>query len=243
MTGAPGSPPLLRLAGITKRFPGVVALDASTSRCTPGVVHALTGENGSGKSTLARIASGALAPDAGRDRGRRRAGRRSARRRRRSSSASSTISQELTLAPTLSVAENIFMGRLPRGRLRRIDWPRVRADARAVARRPRRPRRRAPRRRRAERRAPAGGRDRARRLLAGAAADPRRGDELALGGGDASGCSRSSSACGRAASRCCDLAPPARALPRREHGDRAARRAPASPTCRCRRRRSASWCA
>ena len=43
-----------------------------------------------------------------------------------------TISQELTLAPTLSVAENIFIGRLPRGRLGRVDWPRLRADARAV---------------------------------------------------------------------------------------------------------------
>ena len=42
-----------------------------------------------------------------------------------------TITQELTLAPTLSVAENILMGRLPRGRMRRIDWARLRADAAA----------------------------------------------------------------------------------------------------------------
>ena len=123
--------PLLRLTGITKRFPGVVALDGVDLALEAGVVHALTGENGSGKSTLARIASGALAPDAGRmefdgeectigspkealDLG------------------IVMISQEPELAPTLSVAENIFIGRLPRGRLRRIDWVKLRADARAV---------------------------------------------------------------------------------------------------------------
>ncbi len=43
-----------------------------------------------------------------------------------------SISQELTLAPTLSVAENVFLGRLPRGRMGRVDWTRLRADARAV---------------------------------------------------------------------------------------------------------------
>ncbi len=123
--------PLLRLTGITKRFPGVVALDGVDLALEAGVVHALTGENGSGKSTLARIASGALAPDAG---------------RMEFDGEECTIgspkealelgivmiSQEPELAPTLSVAENIFIGRLPRGRLRRIDWVKLRADARAV---------------------------------------------------------------------------------------------------------------
>ena len=81
------APPLLRLTGITKRFPGVVALNGVDLTLDAGVVHALTGENGSGKSTLARVASGALAPDAGRievDGG----SVSSARRRRRSTSAS-----------------------------------------------------------------------------------------------------------------------------------------------------------
>jgi ABC-type sugar transport system ATPase subunit len=58
--------PVLRLTAITKRFPGVVALDGVDLALDGGVVHALAGENGSGKSTLARIASGALAADAGR---------------------------------------------------------------------------------------------------------------------------------------------------------------------------------
>jgi ABC-type sugar transport system ATPase subunit len=123
--------PLLRLTGITKRFPGVVALDGVDLALEAGVVHALTGENGSGKSTLARIASGALAPDAGRmeiD-----GVERTIRSPKEALDAGIVmISQEPALAPTLSVAENIFIGRLPRGRLRRVDWAGLRADARAV---------------------------------------------------------------------------------------------------------------
>jgi ABC-type sugar transport system ATPase subunit len=123
--------PLLRLTGITKRFPGVVALDGVDLALEAGVVHALTGENGSGKSTLARIASGALAPDAGRmeiD-----GVERTIRSPKEALDAGIVmISQEPALAPTLSVAENIFIGRLPRGRLRRVDWVKLRADARAV---------------------------------------------------------------------------------------------------------------
>jgi ABC-type sugar transport system ATPase subunit len=125
------TPSLLRLTGITKRFPGVIALDDVDLALHAGVVHALTGENGSGKSTLARIASGALAPDAGRIEvdGVERA---LASPRAALDLGIVTITQELTLAPTLSVAENIFVGRLPRGRLRRIDWTKLRADAREV---------------------------------------------------------------------------------------------------------------
>jgi ABC-type sugar transport system ATPase subunit len=123
--------PLLRLTGITKRFPGVVALDGVDLVLEAGVVHALTGENGSGKSTLARIASGALAPDAGRmeiDGVERTIGS----PKEALDLGIVMISQEPALAPTLSVAENIFIGRLPRGRLRRVDWVKLRADARAV---------------------------------------------------------------------------------------------------------------
>ncbi len=123
--------PLLRLTGITKRFPGIVALDAVDLTLHAGVVHALTGENGSGKSTLARVAVGALAPDAGRIEvdGVERA---LASPREALDLGIVTITQELTLAPTLSVAENIFIGRLPRGRLRAVDWGRLRSDARAI---------------------------------------------------------------------------------------------------------------
>ena len=126
-----GSPPLLRLTGIVKAFPGVVALDGVDFEINAGEVHALTGENGSGKSTLARVASGVIAPDAGQIEfeGVQRAIRSPKEALRLGII---TISQELTLAPTLSVAENIFLGRLPRGRFGRIDWPMLSRDAQRV---------------------------------------------------------------------------------------------------------------
>ncbi|EHN12776.1 Ribose ABC transport system ATP-binding protein RbsA (TC 3.A.1.2.1) [Patulibacter medicamentivorans] len=125
-----GSTPLVRAHGITKRFPGVVALDGVGIAIHAGTVHALTGENGSGKSTLANVIGGALQPDGGHlevD----------GQRRTIATPAEAlglgivTISQELTLAPTLSVAENVFLGRLPRRR-GRIDWNELHERAREV---------------------------------------------------------------------------------------------------------------
>ena len=49
---------ILEMKGITKRFPGVVALDNVNFRLKPGQIHALVGENGAGKSTLMNILSG-----------------------------------------------------------------------------------------------------------------------------------------------------------------------------------------
>jgi ABC-type sugar transport system ATPase subunit len=123
----------LRLAGISKRFPGAVALDGVDLELEPGVVHALTGANGSGKSTLARIAGGALAPDAGVievD------GVARVLRSPRDALAVGivAIAQEPAQALTLSVAENVWLGRLPRRGPAGIgvDWRRLRGAARAV---------------------------------------------------------------------------------------------------------------
>ena len=63
---APGGlTPRLALAGITKRYPGVVANDGVSLAVAPGEIHGLIGENGAGKSTLVKIVYGAVRPDAG----------------------------------------------------------------------------------------------------------------------------------------------------------------------------------
>ena len=123
-----GSASFLRVEGISKSFPGVRALDNVSLELGAGEVHALTGENGSGKSTLAKVIGGLYQPDAGTiwlD-GQQVAMANPAVALKRGIV---TISQELTLATSLSVAENIFLGRLPKTRGGVIDWNRCRRDA------------------------------------------------------------------------------------------------------------------
>jgi ABC-type sugar transport system ATPase subunit len=103
----------LQAIGITKRFPGVVALDEVDFSVEAGEVHALLGENGAGKSTLVRIIAGDYEPDAGElmiDGEPVTFG--SARDAR--SHGVRIVTQERSLVPSLSVTENVLMGRLPR---------------------------------------------------------------------------------------------------------------------------------
>ncbi|MDA8426531.1 MAG: sugar ABC transporter ATP-binding protein [Treponema sp.] len=101
--------PLLRLNGISKRFPGIRALDNVSLSVHSGEVHALIGENGAGKSTLVKILSGVLPPSEGEIY---LEGRRVAFRSPHESQlvGISAIHQEATMFPELSVTENIFMG-------------------------------------------------------------------------------------------------------------------------------------
>jgi ABC-type sugar transport system ATPase subunit len=127
----PSSAPFLRVEAVSKSFPGVRALDNVSLELRVGEVHALTGENGSGKSTLSKIIGGLYQPDKGTlwlDGEQVTMANPAAALKR----GIVTISQELTLAPSLSVAENIFLGRLPRARGGTIDWNRCRRDAQAV---------------------------------------------------------------------------------------------------------------
>ena len=107
-------PPVhLRMTGITKRFPGVVALAGVSLEVRGGEVLSLMGENGAGKSTLMKILGGAYAPDEGHieiD------GRPVAFRTVSDSKAQgiALIHQELMLAPNVDIAGNIFMGNEPR---------------------------------------------------------------------------------------------------------------------------------
>jgi ABC-type sugar transport system ATPase subunit len=124
-----GGAPLLELRGIGKSFPGVDALLDVDLTARRGEVHALLGANGAGKSTLIALLSGVYPPSAGTIRV---AGREVAFRSPREASAAgiSTVYQELTVLPNLSVAENVFLGREPRGRGGLIDFARLNLDAR-----------------------------------------------------------------------------------------------------------------
>ncbi len=107
--GLSNGQPILEVRGVTKSFPGVRALKGVNLRVYPGEVHALMGENGAGKSTLMKILAGAYRPDGGEvllnaqpvhfhtPHAARAAG-------------IGIIYQELTVAPNLTVAGNVFLG-------------------------------------------------------------------------------------------------------------------------------------
>jgi inositol transport system ATP-binding protein len=122
--------PVLKMIGVSKRFPGVRALENAHLEIGAREIHALLGENGAGKSTLLKILSGAHAADAGTielfGEPVSFASPHDAQR-----SGIVTIYQEFTLAPDMTIAENVFIGREPGSRLF-VSWRRLAEDTRAI---------------------------------------------------------------------------------------------------------------
>lgn len=121
---------LLELRGVTKRYPGVVALDGVDVEFGAGAVHAIIGENGAGKSTLLKIVAGATRPERGTIRWDGAAVTfttpRDALRR-----GVTVIYQELALVPYLGADANIFLG-MENVRQGALDRPEMRDRARAA---------------------------------------------------------------------------------------------------------------
>ena len=123
-------PPLLELKSITKTFPGVVALSEVSFDVLPGEIHALCGENGAGKSTLIKVMTGAHSGDSGQyfidgQEAHIRSAHEGIER------GISCVYQELSIAPQLDVANNLYIGNLP---VRRgiIDYPKLYRDAQEI---------------------------------------------------------------------------------------------------------------
>ena len=111
---------ILEMKNITKRFPGVIALEDVSFRVNKGEIRALVGENGAGKSTLMKILNGVYSADSGEIwmHGKRVMNKNPLEAQK---NGLSIIYQEFNLVPSLSVAENIFIGRLKKGK-KAIQW-------------------------------------------------------------------------------------------------------------------------
>jgi len=120
--------PALRMRGIRKSFPGVIALDGVELDVCQGEVHVLLGENGAGKSTLMKVLSGAIGSDAGEIE---LAGQRVEIEGPAHAQALGIriIYQEFNLVPQLSAAENIFLGKEPTHGLGLVDRRRLNREA------------------------------------------------------------------------------------------------------------------
>ncbi|GHV85830.1 galactose/methyl galactoside import ATP-binding protein MglA [Spirochaetia bacterium] len=122
---------ILEMRAVTKRFPGVLALDKVDFKVKPGTVHALMGENGAGKSTLMKCLFGIYQMDEGTIVLK--------NQERRFNSAAdamhagvSMIHQELSNVPERSVAQNIWLGREPLNVLHLINHRKMLADTKSL---------------------------------------------------------------------------------------------------------------
>lgn len=124
----------LKIEHVTKRFPGVVALNDVSFSVRKGEVHALVGENGAGKSTLIRAIMGVAPPDEGSikvltEDGSYASPKTAIEGKRLGLYANY---QHVNFADELSVAENYFLGRMPCNRLGIIDWKTVYRESRKI---------------------------------------------------------------------------------------------------------------
>src|SRR5258707_9226840 len=105
--------PLIKITNVSKHFGGTVALNEASFRCHHGSIHALVGENGAGKSTLVKVLAGVIVPDSAIIRIN---GQPLIIRSPVESSRFGIVPgfQELSLVPSLTVAENIFLYNPPR---------------------------------------------------------------------------------------------------------------------------------
>jgi ribose transport system ATP-binding protein len=119
-----GQQPILELHDITKAFGGVEALRGVDFALTAGEIHGLVGENGAGKSTLMKIIAGVhactrrLVSTAG-----------DLRSEKTRAAGIAMVHQELSVAPDLTVAENVFLGSQPTNRLGFVQWRRMAREA------------------------------------------------------------------------------------------------------------------
>lgn len=115
------TPYILIAKGITKSFPGVLALENVDFSLKKGEIHALIGENGAGKSTLIKVLTGVERPDAGTiEFNGKKVEVRSPQHAQQIGI--TTVYQEVNLCTNISVAENIMLGHEPKGVLGNISW-------------------------------------------------------------------------------------------------------------------------
>jgi ribose transport system ATP-binding protein len=122
------APPRLELTNVSKAFGGVQALRGVDFSLQPGSIHGVAGENGSGKSTLMKIIAGVHAGDASEMRVDGRAVRFRSTRDAHHAGVG-MVHQELSVAPDLTVAENVFLGTQPVNRFGIVAWKRMAHEA------------------------------------------------------------------------------------------------------------------
>lgn len=122
---------IIEMRGVTKTFPGVIALNNVELKVKKSSIHAIVGENGAGKSTLMKVLSGVHQPDGGEIFFE---GEKIHLKNQKQALdiGISMIYQELNMVYDMNIAENIFLGREPKNKFGCVDYQKMHADARAV---------------------------------------------------------------------------------------------------------------